>query len=39
MVPPAGNTRPDLFAIKVIGGSGALIIVGLVFHHRRHQPS
>ncbi len=35
MVPPADSSRPALFAIKVIGGSAALIIVGLVFYHRR----
>jgi glutamate:GABA antiporter len=39
MVPPADSSRPALFAIKVIGGSVALIIVGLVFYHRRRQPA
>jgi glutamate:GABA antiporter len=38
MVPPADSSRPALFAIKVIGGSVALIIVGLVFYHRRRRP-
>ena len=39
MVPPADSSSPALFCIKVIGGSVALIIVGLVFYHRRRKPS
>ena len=38
MVPPADSSSPALFCIKVIGGSVALIIVGLVFYHRRRKP-
>lgn len=35
MVPPADASRPALFTSKVIGGSVALLIVGLVFYRRR----
>ena len=38
MVPPADSPSPTLFAIKVIGGSVVLIIVGLIFYQRRRQP-
>jgi glutamate:GABA antiporter len=35
MVPPTDSSSPALFSIKVIGGSVALITIGLVFYHRR----
>lgn len=34
MVPPADSSSPTLFAIKVIGGCGALLAAGLVFFVR-----
>ncbi|GLQ98085.1 APC family permease [Dyella mobilis] len=37
MIPPADDPHPALFLLKVIGGSGLLIGIGLMFYRQRHR--
>lgn len=37
MIPPDGDNHPELFLLKVVGGSALLICIGLVFHRFRRQ--
>jgi hypothetical protein len=37
MIPPGDSANRGMFALKVIGGSAALMAVGLVFYVRGHR--